>query len=137
VAHTPPYIVLHHSASALSTTAADIDAWHREKGWEAGGYAAVIERTGELILGRGLGRQLAHARGYNDSIGICVVGDNTTASQRWVWQQIEGIEKTLAVLTVFYPKAVVLGHRDLPGAATLCPGLDVRELLGLSPLAIT
>jgi N-acetylmuramoyl-L-alanine amidase len=137
VAHTPPYIVLHHSASALSTTAADIDVWHRQKGWSSIGYHLCIEGSGELIRGREIDRMGAHAKGFNRAVGICLVGDNTTASQRWVWQQVATLKRTLSVLNVLYPKAVVLGHCDLPGAATLCPGLDVRELLGLSPLAVT
>ena len=137
MAHSPPYIVLHHSASPLSTTAADIDAWHRKKGWAGMGYHLCINGSGELIRGREIDRMGAHARGFNRAVGCCIVGDNTTASQRWTWQQIDTLKRTLSVLTVLYPDAVVLGHRDLPGVATLCPGLDVRELLGLSPLAAT
>jgi hypothetical protein len=50
---------------------------------------------------------------------------------------VKAIKRVLDVLTVLYPGAIVLGHFDLPGTATLCPGLDVRKLLGLSPLADT
>jgi N-acetylmuramoyl-L-alanine amidase len=132
------HIILHHSASPLSTTAADVAAWHTNRGWDGCGYHLVIESSGEAILGREIGRTGAHVKGHNaHSIGICLVGDNTTASQRWVWQQIKALEGLLRFFDLLFPDAVVLGHRDVPGTATLCPGLDVRELLGLSPLAVT
>jgi N-acetylmuramoyl-L-alanine amidase len=101
------------------------------------GYHLFIDGSGELIRGREIDRMGAHARGFNRAVGICIGGDNTTASQRWVWQQVDTLKRTLSVLNVLYPDATVLGHRDLPGTATLCPGIDVRNLLGLSPLATT
>ncbi len=130
------HIVIHHSASPLSTTAAEIRLWHLQKGWGSIGYNLVIERTGQLILGRPVHVVPAQVRRHNaHSIGICLVGDNTHSQDRWLPVQIEMLEQTLGVLTVLYSDAVVLGHRDLPGTATTCPGLDVRNLLGLNPLS--
>ena len=138
------HIAIHHSVSPLSTTAADIEAWHTlpkkdggKNGWKTIGYNFVVEGDGRLVLGRPLHRIPAQARGNNiHTIGICMVGDNTTISQRWVWQQVDALKGLLGFLELLFPGAIVLGHRDFP-AATLCPGLDVRELLGLSPLVIT
>jgi hypothetical protein len=50
---------------------------------------------------------------------------------RWVKPQIRTLGRLCWFLEALFPGAVVLGHRDMTGTATLCPGLDVRELLGL------
>ena len=127
---TIDHIVIHHSASPLSTTAADIDRWHRKKGWAGAGYHLICERTGKLVLGRQIDLMGAHVRGSNrSSIGICLVGDNTKLAQRWCAEQVQSLKTALEVLGVLFPGAVVLGHRDMPNTATECPGLDVRELL--------
>jgi N-acetyl-anhydromuramyl-L-alanine amidase AmpD len=124
-------IVLHHSASSLNTTLEDIDKWHREdNGWSCCGYHFVIEAAGQLCLGRAIDRIGAHARGRNRcSIGICLVGDNTKRESKWTPAQIQVLTNLLHVLRVMFPKAKVVGHRDLPTASTECPGLDVQDLL--------
>ncbi len=128
-------IVIHHSASSLATTKEDIDKWHKSRGWSGCGYNFVIEGDGKLVLGRPLERVPAQARGYNtNSIGICLVGDNTDLEQRWSMLQIYTLEQTLPVLKTMFPDAIVLGHKDLPDTSTECPGLDIRELLGLPKL---
>ena len=119
----------------MTTTAADIDRWHKGRGWSGAGYHQIIESSGEAILGRPLKRIPAANRGFNThAIAICLVGDNTTLENRWVAPQVEKLKVLLSVHCTRWPEAIVLGHCDLPGAATLCPGLDVRQLLGLSPL---
>lgn len=129
------HIVIHHSASSLKTTAEDIAGWHIEKGWTGPGYHFCIESDGKLIMTRTIDRVGAHVLGHNDhTLGVCLVGDNTTARDRWVAPQIETLKRTLSVLGVIFPESKVLGHRDLPDTATECPGLDIRELLGLEPL---
>jgi N-acetylmuramoyl-L-alanine amidase len=129
------HIVVHHSASPLTTTALDIDAWHEEKGWEGAGYHLIVEATGQLILGRPIHRVGAHCRGIGNSfgIGVCLVGDNTTETDRWTDAQIRTLGLLYFVLGAIFPDAEWLGHRDMPDTATLCPGLDVRALLGISP----
>lgn len=63
--------------------AADIDAWHRERGFDEIGYHYVIRRSGVLEKGRAVLKQGAHCKGYNaDSIGVCYVGTaNPTVKQ--------------------------------------------------------
>jgi N-acetyl-anhydromuramyl-L-alanine amidase AmpD len=127
-------IVIHHSASKLKTTAADIDGWHRERGWSGIGYHLVIHCDGKLVAGRPLEEVGAHVAGHNEgSIGICVVGDNTTMANRWNQVQTTTLRSTLMVLATLFGDPEVLGHRDIQGTATECPGLDVRALLGLAP----
>jgi N-acetylmuramoyl-L-alanine amidase len=126
------YIVIHHSASPLSTTLEDIDQWHRAKipPWTGCGYHLVCESNGTMRKGRRIGRMGAHVRGWNrHSIGICLVGDNTFPGEGWTQPQIASLHEMLRSLRVLFPEAEVLGHRDLPKTATVCPGLDIRALL--------
>ena len=138
------HLVIHHSASVLTTTAADLARWHTSpkelggRGWKRVGYHLIVEESGELVLGTPIGLVGSHVRGSNsNSVGICLVGDNTLLSRRWVEAQIATLKRVLSVLEILFPGAVVLGHRDMPNTATACPGLDVRNLLGLSPLSDT
>jgi len=135
------HLVIHHSASVLTTTTDDLVKWHTSpknlggRGWKRVGYHLIVEGGGELVLGTPIGLVGSHVRGSNsNSVGICLVGDNTTLSRRWVGSQIATLKRVLSVLGVLFPGAVVLGHRDMPNTATECPGIDVRNLLGLSPL---
>jgi N-acetylmuramoyl-L-alanine amidase len=126
--------VVHHSASPLKTTVDQIRAWHQLKGFKDVGYHYVILNDGTVVLTRPVEEVGAHAEGHNkDSIGICVVGDNTIPGREWGPKQKEALRILLQKL----PQVKVLGHRDLPGAATLCPGLNVRAVLAEGEMAMT
>jgi len=46
-------IVVHHSASnSITTKKADIERWHRQRGFSQIGYHKVIEGSGSVINGR-------------------------------------------------------------------------------------
>ena len=124
------HVVVHHSASPLSTTAQDISEWHTANGWGGAGYHIICESTGRLVLGRRIGRIGAHVRGWNkNSIGICLVGNNTIEADSWTDAQIISLGEMYFVMRTLFPDAEWLGHRDLPGTATECPGLSVKELI--------
>ena len=124
------HIVIHHSASPLNVTAKDIDAWHRAKGWAGLGYHIVVEGKGKMVRGRELSKIGAHVRRWNkNSIGICVVGNNTKPRYKWRAVQIASLAEIVRVFEALFPEAETLGHRDIPGTSTACPGLDVRALL--------
>lgn len=122
-------LVIHHSASPRSVSAATIRGWHTDKGWSDIGYHLVIEGDGTPIWGRSIDKVGAHAKGHNgDSIGVCVVGDNTNPDRCWTETQKRVLHRTVEYFESLYPNIELYGHRDLPGAATLCPGLDIRSL---------
>ena len=124
------YIVVHHSASPLSTTAEDIRGWHLDRGWSDIGYHGVIVRNGLWVPGRPLDVVGAHAKGCNrNSIGICVVGDNRTQRSAWRFCQIETLLESLRFLTAEFPSAKVVGHGTVGTTATKCPGLDIAAML--------
>lgn len=128
--HSLSRVILHHSASALTTTRDQIDQWHRDKGWSGCGYHYVVEGDGTVQVGRRLPGQGAHARGANtDSIGICIVGDNTVAGREWTQKQIDATHMGLLTpLWALFPWLTLHGHRDVGSTRTECPGVDVHEV---------
>lgn len=122
-------IVIHHSASTTSTTAETIRKWHIDRGWSDIGYHYVIERSGEIKPGRPLHRIGAHARRFNHhSVGICVAGFNPEPHP-WNADQRKSLRRLVNALQIVFGDLKVYGHRDTPKAATLCPGLDVKDVL--------
>lgn len=138
------YIVIHCSASPPDNDIGveEIRKWHLARGFSDVGYHIVITRNGIVQFGRPIDQWGAHAAGFNsESIGICLVGgvkrptppvdararfepeNNFTLAQ---WNSLEAV---LLLLREKYPKAVTLGHRDLPGVRKDCPCFDVRKWL--------
>ena len=112
------YIVLHHAA-AVKASPDDVHKWHLNNGWSGIGYHIYITKTGEAYHGRPLDTIGSHAYGYNsESIGVCFEGNFETETMPAV-QKLKGIE-VMAELKAMYPKAKVVGHRNLMG--TSCPG---------------
>lgn len=68
-------IVIHHSVSG-DVPAAEIDRWHRERGFNSIGYHFVIRQNGDIEPGRDWTQAGAHARGRNDThLGVCLTGN--------------------------------------------------------------
>lgn len=121
-------VVVHHSASAHGTTLEQIDQWHRERGWEGCGYHYVIESGGKIRYGRPLHLVGAHCKGHNDnSVGICLVGDNTTTEGRWYPAQMDALVDLVAALRLVFGYLDVLTHNTL--STTACPGVEHLDYL--------
>ena len=123
----PTEITIHHSASPLKTTVADIRRWHvEEREWADIGYHYVITSDGKIHTGRPIRYQGAHCPPNAGRIGICVVGNNTSKLSRWKHGQVHALEYLAVALTTIFPTIkLVHGHRDT-GAATECPGCDIE-----------
>lgn len=134
------WIVVHYSATPIEQdfSAADIDEMHKRRGFRKIGYHFFIRKSGLVEKGRHLSRegrfeQGAHSKGENDaSIGICyeggvVMDDPNTGFDTRTEAQKEAMVKLINDLLVRFPNAAVVGHKDMPGAATQCPGFDVRS----------
>ena len=127
------WIVIHHSASE-SGSAAAFDQWHRARGWDELGYHFVITNgrggdDGSVEVGSRWTKQKwgAHCKTpdnrYNDfGVGICLVGDFRKAQPTAA--QLASLRRLTRFLADRYgiDPANVIGHRDAPGAATVCPG---------------
>lgn len=122
-------IVLHYSATPpdMDIGAEEIKKWHLERGFMDIGYHFVVRRDGTIERGRSIDLAGAHVKGHNaDSVGICYVGggtgqDTRTNSQRKsIWELVNGLRAVFGALPL-------RGHREMPGAATLCPGFDASK----------
>ena len=74
-------IIVHCAATpeGKAFTVADIDAWHRKRGFRCIGYHFVIYLDGSVHEGRAIEEVGAHCLGHNaNSIGICYIGGCAT-----------------------------------------------------------
>lgn len=125
-------VVIHHSATPRATTFESIRRAHLAKGWTDIGYHVVILGNGDLRVGRKLLDAGAHAPPRNfETIGLCIVGDNTTPGEEWTPDQIETAKQYLNAVALVFPGIEVTGHRDVRTGHTACPGLDRERLLNL------
>ena len=94
------------------------------------GYHYYITRDGQLYQTRHENLIGAHALHHNrHSIGVCYEGgldsrgeeaDTRTPAQREkLWELLQSLKRK-------YPKAIILGHRDLPGVNKKCPCFDAK-----------
>ena len=131
-------IIIHCSAVRPDQTssAKKIDEWHKDRGFKCIGYHYVIRRDGTIELGRPEWMVGAHCHvaGQNHnkySIGVCYEGgldirgqpaDTRTAEQK------QTMRRLLEELHERYPRAMIVGHRDL--IATPRSDLQVRKSSG-------
>lgn len=145
-------IMIHVSGTPFGkdVRAADIDRFHRQKGWKMIGYNYVIDLDGTVEVGRPLTMDGAHCnlpgfsgKSYNKhAISICLIGgldaDGKEADTRTDAQKI-ALADLVAKLEMEYNIVDVLGHRDaspdLDGDGIInkyeyvksCPCFSVRD----------
>lgn len=127
------FIVIHCSATSEKQNfgAADINKWHRAKGWACIGYHYVIKRDGTIEEGRKESQVGAHVQNWNEvSLGICMIGgvdadDVNKAEDNFTPEQYASLKELLERMKEKYPKAKIQGHRDFPKVAKACPCFDV------------
>lgn len=145
-------IVIHCSATRAGqdVRAADIDKWHKERGFSMIGYHYVIDLDGTVEIGRPLPKDGSHCStagtsglSYNKhSIGICYIGgldEKGNPADTRTFAQKKALLQLVYVLMGKYPSIVeVIGHRDASpdkdgnGVITpnewikQCPCFDVR-----------
>ena len=133
-------IIVHCSAVRpdQQSSAAQIDTWHRNRGFHLGiGYHYVVRRNGEIEAGRPEFIVGAHCKNHNaHSLGVCYEGgldirgqpaDTRTEAQK------AALRRLLERLHHAYPRALIVGHHDLnPHKA--CPCFDAaHEYAALQP----
>ena len=130
-------IIVHCSATpeGRDVSVADIDRWHRERGFDGIGYHYVVYIDGSVHEGRPLNKVGAHCKGHNaHSIGICYIGGvdlNGKPKDTRTLAQKDALVNLLMLLKRRFPKAVIRGHRDF--AAKACPSFDAtKEYAGIS-----
>ena len=122
-------IIIHCSAVRpdQQSSAADIDRWHKARGWQGIGYHFVVRRDGTVEPGRPVAEVGSHCQNHNrHSIGICYEGgldalgqpaDTRTPEQR------RALRTLVDQLRRTYPRALVVGHHTLNPHKS-CPCFD-------------
>lgn len=133
-------IIIHCADTPNGTnfSVADIDQWHRERGWHRTpewrqqfnpeltsiGYHFVIYIDGSVHTGRQADEVGAHCSGVNsESIGVCLIGDDKFRPAQWA-----SLKELLGNLMRTYPGAQIKGHYQFPSAVAQgkhCPNFDV------------
>ena len=122
-----------------TSSAAQIDTWHRQRGWKFGiGYHYVVRRNGEIEHGRPEWMIGAHCLNHNaHSIGICYEGGLDARGQpddTRTAEQTASLRRLLEDLHRRYPRAIIVGHHDLdPKKACPCIPNVAREYVDLQP----
>lgn len=134
------HIIIHSSATPNGRpyTVAEIDAWHRVRGFRRSprfkaifnqalgsiGYHYIIYADGTVHTGRHPDETGAHAAGYNaKSIGICLIGTDRFGMAQW-----SALRNLINDLLVEHgsKQTIVCGHRELPHVPKNCPGFSVE-----------
>lgn len=124
------HLIVHcsYTPKNMDIGAADIDRWHKEKGWLMIGYSAVIKRDGTVEAGRPLDKTGAHVKGMNSvSRGVCLVGGMTDDKKgpeiNYTNPQMVSLRKLLKDWLKIFPDAKIAGHTDFDKGKT-CPNFN-------------
>jgi len=152
------YIVWHTAAHAtkegvaLDTSAAEIDQWHKARGWKGIGYQRVIRFDGTIENGRSYDEAGAHVQGLNSrAIGYCFSGHGDFMPLT-PYQLDSGLRLTQNDMAEYsIPPENVIGHNEvndiilrdkLTGVSPVnksCPGVfvnmsNIRSYLGITTI---
>ena len=131
-------VIIHCSASKFGN-AALITKWHLSRGWDTIGYHYVILNgwlsakkyhqyfDGRIETGRPLDDDSdmeadewgAHAKGYNNTIGICMIGE----SGYFTLRQKTKLYDTLFRLKEQFGELNIMQHSDVDPNKPYCAGL--------------
>ncbi len=90
-------------------------------GWADIGYAYLVDRWGNVYVGRGRYRSLAHATGYNTTwLGVAFLGGHDSHVNDEALAALAGLRAWLRHEGGMASMSRINGHRDL--GSTACPG---------------
>ena len=125
------FLVLHCSASRCNQdySVEQLRRDHKARGFYDIGYHFYIRKDGTMTQHRKLLEVGAHARPYNRcSIGICYEGgldEQGKPCNTMTTEQETRLIDLFRNLKILFPKAKIVGHRDLPGTTPKeCPCLN-------------
>ena len=125
------FLVLHCSATRRNQdySVEQLRRDHKARGFYDIGYHFYIRKDGTMTQHRKLLEVGAHARPYNRcSIGICYEGgldEHGRPCNTMTAEQETRLVDLFRNLKFLFPKAKIVGHRDLPGTTPKeCPCLD-------------
>ena len=126
------YIIIHHSATEIGNSM-QFNKAHLRRGWEGVGYHFIVDNgtcgkdDGQIETTPRWIKQLngAHCKADNmneKAIGICLVGN--FSRDKVSSRQMRSLVSLVNRLRGFYkiPKKNIMGHGQVQGARTECPG---------------
>jgi N-acetylmuramoyl-L-alanine amidase len=115
------YLIVHTAAAPFNCDAADIDLWHKKRGFNQIGYHWVIRGSGYdnmlnnpkfIEEGRSIEFRGAHALGSNhNSFGVCLTGHGDYHA--FTPGQINYLFTLLIVLRRRFPDLQMIGHNEI------------------------
>lgn len=135
------HIVMHCTATPATSDigAADVDRWHRQRGWSGIGYHFIVRRNGKVEPGRAIEKSGAHVAGFNrNSIGISLAGgvasDGQTPVDNFTDAQFVAARDLVLDLMATYrvPLSNLLGHKEViknitHGSPKACPVFSMER----------
>lgn len=125
------FIVVHCTATPAlrRITAAEVDSWHKARGFQGIGYHYLVHQNGYIELGRDINLPGAHVKGFNrHSIGVAYAGgldeQGRPADTRTPLQKA-ALRRLLTYLKEEFPEAKIHSHRDFANKA--CPCFDATK----------
>ncbi|WP_099867840.1 peptidoglycan recognition protein family protein [Pararhizobium haloflavum] len=122
-------IIVHCTATpeGRPVTVAEIDQWHRARGWSGIGYHRVVGLNGERQDGRPIEKIGAHVAGHNTgTIGIVYVGgvekDGKTPKDTRTAAQKDALLSEIVNLRDHFKIKKISGHNEYANKA--CPSFD-------------
>ena len=130
-------LIIHCAATpnGKNFTIADIDDWHKERGFQRSaafvgvsdytykhvGYHIVIDLYGNIQNGRKFDETGAHARGHNSrAIGICLIGTDKFTIEQW-----DTLKYFVESVLNRFPDIKIAGHNEISNK--ICPGFNVQK----------
>lgn len=130
------HLIVHHTATArVATDFEGVKKYHVEgRGWDDIGYHFFISSDGEVRAGRSENVVGAHCKADDmnrKSLGICVAGHFDLEAPAIV--QLTALASLLRQLMAKYeiPAERVLGHGEVTGSDTSCPGAVLRQWVAI------
>lgn len=119
------HILVHHTG-AWEKNPQQVKKYHLGLGWRDVGYNFIIDYDGTVFTGRSLAIAGAHcnvADMNRRAIGIALLGN--FMGQKPTGNQVNSLYTLVGMLCREYGinPDNVLGHGQVPGAATACPGM--------------
>lgn len=129
-------LTIHHTVSPPDRSIESIASYHvNSNGWPGIGYHFVIKDDGRIYQTNYLETKSYHAGSYTApgdenavSVGVTLQGDFTNDPPPQA--QLDAARELVAYLKGVLPSVTaVLGHRQMPGASTACPGATWAQWL--------
>jgi len=125
------YLVVHHSVTPPTYDWEHLLDIHINKGYRSIGYHFVVRGSdGQVYKCLPVSPAVvgAHAKSQNSvSLGVCVTGNYELGPPNN--DALAGLWSVLKELHKAYPKAKILGHREMTHSRTACPGRYLQAAL--------